>query len=138
MCLKNITRKVPFDERQRVRYGWKVFRVVEYVGIGPQFHAQYYGEVFHRVGRWIERDTRVRLQSDDGDVYMSGFHAFATKKAADDYRRGSYGARWLQTARVRLRGVHTEGTQHSQPDLFPVTVLVAKEMLILTKPKRRR
>jgi hypothetical protein len=137
MCLKSVTRKVPPAERGKVVVGWKVFQVVEGIG-NLQFCGQYFGIDYYPVGRWIERGFKGDLRDEHDTPYKAGFHAFLTKKAADDYLAGShYGDERLQTARVKLRGIRTEGIQvNNWPDDPNLPCVVADEMLIVDKPKR--
>lgn len=123
MCLDTITERYERPSR-RVVWAWKCFAMglskeqllFEFSDLNGKFVVQR--------GEWLKAEEKTI--GENGWPYTSGFHAFKHKDDAEGWWAG--GA--LTVVKVKLRGVHTIGTQG--PDML---VLVASELYV---PKPRK
>lgn len=116
MCLSRIT-KVYKKPTSKVTRAWKVFDgepsnlAFEYRSLG--------GKQYVERGKWLTAE-----QIDDGYGYITGFHAFTSRKDAQNwacYRQN--------VVAVKVRGITTRGLQRD------MVTIVAREMFV---PKQRK
>jgi len=112
---------------KNINYGYKVFAIL---GGALAFESQNYkGIPVVKRGVWLKAEERsITYDNRKKKSYLSGFHFFTDKYAAELWRGH---AAWQRVVRVKVRGIHTYGTQ------FGHTVGVAREMRVPVRLKRQ-
>lgn len=130
MCLSAVDQGFKAPPNTQELWAWKVFT---HTSSGRLAFTHYHLDRVISVprGKWL-RARQVPLDAG----YISGFHCFTTREGARDWARElEWDAVRLKILRVRIRGVHTQGTQRTDTRLH--TCYVSKDMLVpLTKERK--
>jgi hypothetical protein len=120
MCLSRITKRIdqPTDD---VVKAWKIFNsnAARTCLTALYQHIDYK----KRTGKWTG-SRKVKLYLNEGETYITGFHAFRYKKHAIDAISSAWLRRSAILIPVELRKVTTLGIDHD------VKAIVAREMFI--------
>jgi hypothetical protein len=111
----------------RQGWGWKVFDTR-----GERYDFQYFAHPIFQFDKWLKAEEVLLFAATDGSRYNSGFHIFASKKAAERW----CGANDESVLRVRYRGLTFVGRQSTGLASTTVhsAVLVAREIFV-RKPR---
>lgn len=119
MCLVAGSLKTP---KKTAGFGWKVVKRVNKQLYTPHWDRRLRTNVWSKALPTTIYTAPLR----SSENYISGFHIFKTKSAAEKYLR-----EWsmvLEVVKVEYRGAHTEGLDGEKDNL---PVIVAREMRIL-------